>query len=603
MFYNQGVQLPAIFTLALVVITAALLISEKLRPDLVALLVLVALGISRVVSPGDAFAGFAGSAVMTIVGISIISEGLRQIGVTRSLGQLMFRLSAGSEARMVLVTTLVAAGLSLVMNNIAALGVLLPAVTTLARRAKTAPSRLMMPLAFGVSLGGMATLLTTANLIVSGALRDAGQRPYGLLDFLPIGAPVILVGSLYLLTIGRRLLPRRAGPGDRPPQQIHETLARLYGLERHLHQVEVLPGSPLAGRTIREGRWAQRAGLNILSLNGNERALLAPSPDEFIQAGDRLLVQGSPSPNLLESMGLRRLPGAHAAGEMTDAGTSLAELIISPHGQLVGKTLTQVEFRERYQLLVLGVWREGHAILNGLSELKLRVGDALLVQGTAERLQRLYADRDLLLLEEDPEAVLKPRKFALGLGITILTLAAAATDLLPVSIVVFAGAVLLILTGCLPMDDAYQAIEWKVVFLVAGMWPLSTAIRTTGLADLAVNALTSIAGSTSGLGAALILLLLALILTQITAGQVAALVLAPLALASAAQLGLDPRALGMAAALGCSLSFPTPFGHPVNLMVMTPGGYTFRDYLRVGLPLTVLVIAVILVGLRVFWGL
>jgi di/tricarboxylate transporter len=595
----------AALTLAITLIAAVLLISEKLRPDLVALLVLASLALTGVVSSGEAFAGFSGSAVMILISISVISEGLRQTGVTNSLGQLMYRLGGGSESKLILVTTLTSATLSLFMNNIAAVGVLLPAVMTLARRGKIAPSRLMMPLAFGTILGGMATLLTTANLILSGALRDAGQHPFGLLDFLPIGLPIVLLGTLYMLTLGRRLMPRRtsSGAGDQLPQQLRESLGRIYRLDRTLHEIEVLPECPLAGRSLAEARWSQAAGLSIISIIRGGQALLAPSANETVHGGDHLLVQGKLAPALLEQFCLKLIPGSRGPQDLTDAGTALVELVVTPHGMLVGKSLQEVDFREKYELNVLAVWREGRAVISELAGLKLKVGDALLVQGTAARLQLLQKDRDLVLLEEDPDAVLKPKRFALALGITLVTLATAAADVFPTAVVIFVGAIVLVITGCLEMNDAYQSIEWKAIFLIAGMWPLSTAIRTSGLAGLTVNGILGITGAATPLLIALALILLALLFTQITGGQVAALILAPLALAAAGNTGADPRALAMAVALGCSLAFPTPFGHPVNIMVMSPGGYTVRDYLRIGLPLTGLIVGVILLGLHFFWGL
>lgn len=596
-------SLQAWITLAITLGAAILLISEKLRPDLVALLVLAVLGLSGIVTPAETFAGFSGTAVMTIIGISIISEGLRQTGVTRSLGRLMYRMAGSSNTRLVLVVTLVAAVLSLVMNNIAAVGVLLPAALTLARRGRISPSRLLMPLAYGVLLGGMATLLTTANLIVSGALKDAGYQPFDLLDFFPVGAPIVLAGTIYLLVLGRKLLPDRLPPGSHLPQQVHAALAHLYGLEQTIHEMQVLPGSPMAGVTIRTGKWEQTAGVRILRIMRGSTTILSPHPDELIFEGDRILVLGAQDSILAGRLGLRPIPGRHSSEEITDAGTTLVELVVTPHGSLAGSSLERADFRERYNVNVLGIWREGKPNTSALGSIKLRPGDALLVQGTAERIAKLQTNRDLILLEEDPEVVPRPQKFTLALAITLVTLVTAGLDLLPIAVIVFGGAVLLLLTGCMNLDDMYQSVEWKAIFLIAGMWPLSTAIRTTGLADQAITSLLSLVGPASGWVIALALLLLALLLTQITGGQVAALILAPLAIATATRLGYEPHALAMAAALGCSLSFPTPFGHPVNIMVMSAGGYTFRDYVRAGLPLTFLVIALILVGLRVFMGL
>lgn len=595
-------EFSAFFTLVVMLLAAALFISERVRPDLVALIVLVFLGVGGVVTPQEAFAGFSGSAVMTILGISILSEALRQTGVTRWLGARMHRLGAGSEKRLILTTLLISAGLSLLMNNIAVVGVLLPAVLGLARRSHTSPSRLMMPLAYGTALGGMATLLTTANLIVSNALKDAGYQPFGLLDFFPIGAPLVAMGAVYMVTFGMRLMPRYMREDETLPQQLHEKLSHLYGLARHLYEIEVLAACPLAGQTLREARWLQRTGLRILTVRPQGRINLPPFPGMRIHAGDVLVVQGSLQMERLEELGLRFLRALPDLSPIAESGLSLAEIIVAPHGGLIGRTLQETRFNETYQLQVLGIWREGAPLLDDLGTIRIREGDTLLVQGSAERLHLLRRNPDWIVLEEDPDAPLKPERFGLALGITALTLGIAAFDILPVSLAVFGGAVLLLLTGCLDMQETYRVIEWKAIFLIAGMWPLSTAMRTSGLVN---HLLQPLIGEMTHIPAwlvALVLILLALFLTQIMSGQVAALVLAPVALTLASRLNLDARALGMAVALGCSLSFPTPFGHPVNVLVMTPGGYTFRDYFRVGMPLTLLAIVFILLGLHFFWG-
>jgi di/tricarboxylate transporter len=594
---------PAIFTLILTLVAAVLLISELLRPDLIALIVMVILGLAGIVSPQDTFSGFSGSAVMTLLGISIISEGLHQTGVTHWLGNLMFKLGGRSEATLVLTTMLVSAGLSLFMNNIAAVGVLLPAVMTLSRQTRVPPSRLMMPLAYGTVLGGMATLLTTSNIIVSGTLRDAGIKPFGLLDFFSIGAPLVLIGVIYMLSLGRRLLPKENPTSPTEPSQLlRMKLANLYQIQKSLFEIEVLPESPMVDLSILNGRWSNQLGANVIGITHNSHTYLAPSNDRIIYARDRLLVQGDVDLERLPRLGLRLAMHSEGTPDIASAATVLAEVVVSPHAGIIGSTLRQLGFRDRYNLNVLGIWRGNKPILTRLADLPLRFGDALLVQGPVERIHVLEQESDLVVLQEDPDAVLKPGKHRRALLITLLTLGVAATGFLPVAIVVMVGAVLMVLSNCISMNDAYHGIEWKAIFLIAGMWPLSIAIRATGLADLTVHSLINLVGQVPPLAIAALLLSLALVLTQLMSGQVACLVLAPLALAAASLVKVDPRGMAMAVALGCSLAFPTPFGHPVNIMVMSPGGYSFRDYLRVGLPLTVLVMAGILVGLKLFWN-
>jgi len=595
-------NLAEVFVLLLTLAAAYLLISERLRADLVALVVLVILGLSGILSPNETFAGFSGSAVMTILGISIISEGLRQTGVTQRLGNWMYRAGNRHETRLIAIAMLASAGLSLFMNNIAAVGVLLPAVMALARMSKTAPSRLLLPLAYGTTLGGMATLLTTANIIVSGALKDAGFRPFGLLDFLPIGLPIVVVGVGYMLVVGRRMLPAGLSAQGHHTQQLRQQLESLYDLSGSRCAVEVLPESPLAEKTLAGGDWAQRTGLNVLAILHNGQAHFTPDPQSIVHAGDLLLAQGQPNLAELCVLGLRSRP-IPAALSLTDEAITLAELVIPPHSALIGQTLRQASFRERFNLNVIALWREGRPHQNELACLPLRCGDALLVLGSTAHVHLLGQQTNLLLLEEDPDAVAKPGKARLALWVTLLTLGVASLGALPVAVTVMAGAVILLLTGCLRMSDIYQSVEWKAIFLIAGMWPLSTAIRSTGLAAHAIQALLAATGQVAPLVIAAIFILIALLFTQFMSGQVAALVLAPLALAAASQIGADPRSMGMAVALGCSLAFPTPFGHPVNIMVMGPGGYTFKDYLRIGAPLTLLVFLTLLAGLRLFWGL
>jgi di/tricarboxylate transporter len=595
----------ALFLLAVVLIAAILLIATRIRGDLVALLTLVALALSGLVSPAEAFAGFSSPAVITILAIFIISEAMHQTGLTLMLGQRLLRLSGGGEKRAVLFTTLAGALLSLFMNNLAAAGVLLPAVISLSRQTRTAPSRLLMPLAFGTILGGMATLLTTANIVVSGTLRDSGLEPFNLLSFLPIGIPIVAAGTAYLTLAGRRLLPERypAGQSARAVR-LRAELETLYGIERTLCEVRVLAGSALAGMSLRQGEWAARLGLTVVGLARDGHIMVSPSPDEIIQEGDVVLAQGIPREDVLAAYGLRPQTQPEMTHNIADGAAVLGEIVLSPRASSAGKTLRELHFREKYGLSVLALWRRNKPIVESLSEMPLEPGDALLVQGPAARFRVLRDQRDFLLLEQDPDAVLRPRRAPLAAAITLVSLIVATMGWLPVPVSALAGAALLMLTGCVSMDDGYRAIEWKAIFLIAGMWPLGTALVSTGLADQAADALLQVAHGMPTLVPAAILLLIAGLLSQVIGGQVAVpILLAPIAIAIGHGTGADPRGLAMAVALGSSLGFLTPVGHPVNTLVMGPGGYTSRDFLRVGGLLLVLLVPIILAGLHLFWKL
>jgi di/tricarboxylate transporter len=595
----------ALITLTITVLATILLISNRLRADLVALMVLAVLGVTGLVSPTEALAGFSGSAVITILAISIIAEGLLQTGITHWLGQQMNRLAGRSETRLLIVVMLSGATLSLFMNNIAAMAVLLPATMGLARQVRIPPSRLLMPLAYGVVAGGMATLFTSSNIISSSALRDAGYSPFGVLDFLPVGLPLVLIVVIYVLLIGKRLLPERNPAGQASDfHRLREELLSTYAMESTLWEIDVPRGSAMAGLSIRQGKWRTRIRMNVLGISRDGIFISAPSPDAIIREGDVVLAQGEVHTKALDDYGLRLLDAAPVLSQATNGDAALTELVLPPHSKLIGKTLREIHFREKFNLTVLALWRAGKPVHMGFANLPLQVGDGLLVQGAAANLHLLYHERDFIILEEDPEAILYPRKARLATAICLVTLVVAIAGWLPIALVSIAGAVALILTGCLSMDEAYQSIDWRAIFLIAGMWPLSTAIQSSGLSHTIVSGLLSLSNNASPLILVTLLLLVTMILTNIMAGQAAApIVLAPIGLAIAKATGTDPRMMLMAIALGCSLAFPTPIGHPVNVLVMGSGGYTFRDFFRVGWLLTLLLIPAILLGLHFFWGL
>ncbi|MBN1440069.1 MAG: SLC13 family permease [Anaerolineales bacterium] len=592
-----------ILLLVILSVVSLLLIHGRVRPDLTAMITLAVLGLSGLVTPAEAFSGFASSAVMTILAISVVSEGLHQSGVTKFLSRQMSRLGRGNEPRLVFIAVISSALLSLFMNNIAAAGVLMPAVIALSRRTRIPPSKLLMPMAFGTILGGMATLLTTSNIIVSDALRLAGHRPFGLLDFLPIGVLVVGGGALYLTGPGRRFLPVRYPAGQEArTERLRAELTGLYGLRQNLVELMVLEGSCLSGINIKEGDWARRFGVNILGISRGGQIRFGPRVEEVVREGDVLLVQGEVVPSEMESCGLKILPGVKESQEVADENTVLGEVVLSPRATMAGKTLKEIHFRDKYRLNVLAIWRESKPLREGLADIPLRFGDALLVQGRPLRIRLLRDDRDFILLEEDPDSVLQPRKAGRAAAILLMVLGIAAFGWLPVAEISLVGAILMILAGCLTMDDAYRSIEWKAIFLIAGMWPLGIAIRSSGLADT----IAPLIGGASQYGStvlALALIMVGLVLTQLLGSQVASIVLTPVGLTIAASVGAEPRAIGMAIALSCSLAFLTPLGHPVNMLVMGSGGYSFRDYLKVGGPLTLLTLLIIILGLKVFWGL
>ncbi len=594
-----------LITLIIAGAAMVLLLTERLRADLVALLVVVALGTSGVLTAEETFSGFSRSAVITLLSIFILAAGLERTGVTRRVGDLLVRVAGTSEQRLVMAVMLAGAFLSLAMNNIAAAAVLLPAVSGAAKRSGVNPSRLLMPLAFGTLLGGMSTLLTTANIVVSSLLRDRDLPGFGLLDFAPVGLPIVAAGIAYMALWGRRLLPARS-PVElyEDMQRQEESLAEVYHLGETLARAGVPAGSPLVGQTLAGSRLRETHGVNVLAIEREGHVLRAPTADQELRAEDVLLLTGE-----IEGTGtgggLDPLPPRHwRERDLESRSVVLVEAVLSPRSALIGRTLRETRFRDRYGMSVLAIWRAGRSLRTGLTDLPLQLGDGLLLQGERGRLPVLRAEPDLIVLDRGvDEPPPSRRRGWLALTIMISTLVLATVSHLGIGEVMLGGALAMILTGALSMDDAYQAIEWRSIFLVAGMLPLGTAMTKTGAADLVTHGVLAVLGGWGPLAILAGLIALAVLLNQAMSGAAVAAVMAPIAIQTAQRIGANPRAFAMGIALACSFAFLTPLGSPVNILVMGPGGYTFRDYFRVGLPLALLLFAVVLGLLPLVWPL
>ena len=597
---------PQILTvLVLTGIAVVLMATDLLRAELVAWFLVIILSLIGVITSQEAFTGFSNSAVITILAVFILTNGLRRTGVIRRVGQLLQRLAGDHTTRFLLLTMMGGAALSLFMNNIAAAAVLLPAIMDVARRRRISPSKLLMPLAFATNLGGHATLLATSNILVSSTLQHMGLVPYGLLDFAPVGLPMIAVGILYMLLVGRRMLPV-SDPLEQlgRTQQLQKELTEAYALEERLSEVLIPAESPLAGQSLADSQIGARLGLSILAVCRNDQLVcMAPGPEQVLEVGDTLLVAGRPERvQRLNELGAKVLDVAMPENDQHIDQIVLSEVVLAPRSDAAGHTLKDLRFREKYNLGVVAIWRGGRPYRTDVGDMPLQFGDALLVQGSHERLAVLRSDPDFLVLagSEVPPRIEKGR---LAGAIMVLTLITAATGLLPIAVAMMLGALAMIATGCLTMDEAYRAVEWRAIFLIAGMLPVGIALMRSGVAEWLGQLLVTGLSAWGPLALAGGMLVLTMLLSQVMSGQVTAVVLTPIAVAAAQQVGADPRAFAMAVAMGCGMVFMTPTAHPVNVFVMGPGGYKFRDFLRVGLPLTLLLCLTVLLVLPIFWPL
>jgi di/tricarboxylate transporter len=768
-------------TLSILCAAVVLFIGEWIRADLVALLVLVALVLTGLVTPDEGISGFANPAVVTIWAMFILSAGLAKTGVASWMGLRVVRLAGKTEGRLLTVLMSISAAISSIMYTVGVVAMLLPATMDVARRTRRPPSRLLLPMAYAAMAGGMLTLIgTSSNLVVVDFLRAADLPPLHLFDFTPVGLAIVVATMGYILVFGRRILPAHRTPeATSKDGRIRETPADTYGLADRLAILVVPESSPLVGRTLSESRVGLALGLNVLRVQHRSGRRQVPSPELVIEPGDRLLVLGrldtarellnrpflrvdagipvlssllsslaglaeirvepgsifdgkSPaSLDLRHKMGLtvlamrrgdtvrrthlqdlsfqpgdrilvqgsalalnewRSQPGFTLLGneqsaayhleerlltatipagsalvgrslresrlgeafgisvlavchveqghcvpeadvvlnegdrlilegrpldlevlrglqslqvdsrtkvelrELEDGHLGVAEVMLSPHTTLTGKTVRQLRLRERFGISVLAIWRGDRPYRTGLGSVALRFGDGLLCYGSREAFELLAKEPDFVVLEVHVQEKPNFRKAPLASLIMAGLLGSVLLGWIPIVVAALAGASLMVLSRCLTMEDAHRGIEWKAVFLIAAMLPLGLAMQRTGAASLlaaGVLEVTGPFGPTAVLGG---LLLCTLLLNQFIPSAVNAVVMTPIALATAMELQVSPYPFVMGIAYAVATSFMTPVSHPALLMVMSPGNYRFKDYMRSGLPI-VIIVFVVCVGL------
>lgn len=579
--------------LGLLVITIALFASEKLSVDVITLIMLIALVLSGVLTMDQAFAGFSDSILVILASLFVISGALERSGLMDALGARLHALARGGPNRLMFSVMAVSSAVSAFANNTTATAVFLPPVLGVARRMNVSPSKVLMPLAYASILGGTCTLIgTSTNVAVSGYIARAGLRPIGLFELTPIGLVIVAVGIAYMLLIGRHLLP------DHKP----ETLAEGYEIREYLSEVVAPVGSPLVGQRI-FGSDLAAMGVRVLKVVRDGQTFL-PDPRTVIRAGDVFFVQGR-SEDLLR---IKAKAGIEIRPEskLSDLGAPgdairVVEMIVTPQSDLQGRDLAEANFRERYGLTVLAIYRRGHALVERLSRIVLQTGDLLLVQGPAERLTYLRRHPDLWTLEElDPSLYGSPRKGLMTAAAFGTALVLGFVGWVPLPIGVLAAGLFAVLTRAITMDEAYEFIDWRLLILIGGMTAFGAAMDQSGaarfLAEWIVGAL-HMWGDRAVLAG---FFALTLILTQPMSNAAAALVVLPIAMQAAHSLSANERTFAIAIMLGASVSFVTPF-EPACILVYGPGKYRFRDFVKVGTGLTLILMAVVLFLVPLLW--
>jgi len=598
-----------LITFLILALSIVLFLSERFTVDLVALITLITLGLSGVLTLEEVFSGFSDPSVMTIIAIFILALSIEKTGLAQRMGESISGIANKSEALLIMALMGMSAAMSLVMNNIAVVSILLPATSAISKKSKIQLSRLLIPLAFGTLLGGTATLFTTTNIVMNSILRESGYQDFGFFDFGLVGIPLAVVGILYMAFLGRRLLPTDTSFERQEMMRQAETdLLNMYQLNERLFRAKIPQGSALNNKKLSESFLRDHYGLNVIAVERETRVFLSPGSDFVFQTGDIMLLQGRlvefkqrDIAPYLEILPMRE----YKEHELESAAIVILEVVLSPRSQLIGHTLVDSQFHEKYGMTVLSIWNGKRVIRTGLGEIPLEFGDSLLLQGPREKLPLLRADKELIVLSKEEQLPKQDlnRKDWLTIAIFVITIIISTLGYLPVSITMLTGAVLMVLLRVVTMEQAYRAIDWRIVFLVAGMLPLGQAMTKTGATNLIANTLTTIAIPYGSMGLLLGLILLSVILAQAMKGAAVSAIIVPISIEAATLAGADPRAMAMGVALATSLAFVTPLGHPVNIMMMGPGGYRFKDFFKVGLPLTILCILVIILLLPIFWPL
>ncbi|MCC7309435.1 MAG: SLC13 family permease [Acidobacteria bacterium] len=595
-----------ILTLVILAVALIVFLTDRLSSELVALLVAVALAITGVLTPQEALSGFSTTAVITIMAVFILAEALRRSGVSDQVGQLLLKIGGKGEVRLTVIVMMAGAFLSLFMNNIAAAAVLLPAASGAAKKAGVNTSRILMPLAFGTILGGTATLLTTANIVINSLLVDRGLHSFSVTDFAWVGVPVTIAGAVYMALFGRRLLKGESQieRTQAPNTKDSSDLVAAYSLGQNLFRARVPDNSFLTGKTLAESTLREKFGVSVVAIERGGRRIVAPSPSTEIKDDDILVLEGN-----LEDFRKRDvepymefLPTSRwQESDLRSAVVTVVEAMLAPRSRLIGETLRDANFREKYGLNVLAIWRRDSEITFGLADEPLQFGDAILLQGRTERIRIAASDPDLIVLTPKDETAVVPGKGKAAFLIFVLTLLLAATMPAMTGPIMLGGALVMMLTGILTTDQAWSSMGWRSVFLVAGMLPMGIALSKTNAAALLASHMVAAIGGFGSLALLASLFLVTALLVQTVNGAVVATVMGPLAISIAEQSGIDPRALAMGVAVAASMAFITPLGHPVNVLVMGPGGYSFRDFVRVGLPMAAILFVVSMTFLYLFW--
>ncbi|WP_017303105.1 SLC13 family permease [Spirulina subsalsa] len=581
--------------LTVLVIVGALIgfISEVLPVDLIALIVAIVLMILGLVTPQEGISGFGNTATITVMAMFILSAGIAKTGVIQIIRDWLIKWSGDNPRQQIFVMGMLVGPISAFINNTAVVAVFLPIVETWCRQQKIPVSKIMIPLSYCTILGGTLTLIgTSTNVLASGLSAQLGYSEFSIFQFTPISIITFSVGLIYIIFLSPYLLPNRE-------KNTESSIAEDYQLKEYVSELVLTPRSTLIGQTLRESEIQRKFDLDVLELIRNKTRFPQPLADKVLDAGDILVVRSTKADllKIRDERGLEILADVQFNDQEIESTLSsgeekIAEVLILSNSRLVGTTLKDMRFRQRYNATILAIRRGAELVQGRLGKVPLKFGDLLLVQGPKESFIGLQTTRELLVLEERDVEMLRTEKAAIAIGIGVAVVLVAAFDIVPILVSSLAGVILMVVTGCLKPGEIYGAVRWDIIFLLAGLIPLGIAMDKSGTTQWLADHLVSLGGSLSGYWILVFFFLVTSILTEILSNNASVVLMLPVAVKVAQTLSLNPFAFMFAVMLAASNSFATPIGYQTNTMVYGPGGYKFLDFLRVGGPLNLLMVIV-----------
>ena len=580
-----------VLTLSVVVLALVLFIAEKFPADITALGVMVALILLGQVTPEEGIAGFSNPATITVMAMFILSAGVARTGGLQKASTWLTRWGGKRPSQQILALGIIVGPMSGLINNTAVVSVFLPIVEDFCQQHRISPSKLLIPLSFATILGGMITVIgTSTSVLASGLSADLGLGEFSLFQFTALGLITFLVGLAYLSFVAPYLLPNR--------QLDDRGLSQKYGMKDYVSELVITPRSSLVGQTLQASQLQRRFDVDVLELIRNNIHFPQPFADKTLAAGDILLARGGKQ-DLLKiraSEGLEILPDVQFGQKSWQGGVGeeegIAEALVISNSNMIGSTLKDMRFRQRYNVTVLAIRRGQELLRDRMGKLPLRFGDLLLVQGPKQSLVGIQTSRDLLLLEQRDLETLRTNKANLALTIGFSVVIAAAVTDYPILVAALAGVVAMIITGCLKPGELYQAVRWDVIFLLACLIPLGTAMQNSGATEWLARQLISVSGDLSSYWLLTLMYVLTVLLTAVLSNNASVILLLPIGAQVAQSIGINPLTAIFIITFAASNSFMTPIGYQTNTMVYSAGGYRFLDFLKVGGPLS-LIMAVI----------